>query len=106
MPYHTPHILVVDDDVLIRKALKLHLEVAGYQVSQASNGLEAVEAVEHCRPDIIILDIFMPEMDGFETLRRLNSRAARARSWRFPAADRWPIAISWAWRPSWAPTAC
>ena len=79
MPYHTPHILVVDDDVLIRKALKLHLEVAGYLVSQASNGLEAVEAVEHCRPDIIILDIFMPEMDGFETLRRLNSRAARAR---------------------------
>jgi DNA-binding response OmpR family regulator len=79
VPYHTPHILVVDDDVLIRKALKLHLEVAGYQVSQASNGLEAVQAVEQCRPDIIILDIFMPEMDGFETLRRLNSRAARAR---------------------------
>jgi len=78
VPYHTPHILVVDDDVLIRKALKLHLEVAGYQVSQASNGLEAVEAVERCRPDIIILDIFMPEMDGFETLRRLNSRVARA----------------------------
>ena len=79
MPYHTPHILVVDDDVLIRKALKLHLEVAGYQVSQAGNGLEAVAALEHCKPDIIILDIFMPDMDGFETLRRLNHRASRAK---------------------------
>lgn len=79
MSYHTPHILVVDDEVLIRKALKLHLEAAGYRVSLASNGLEAVACLERARPDIIILDIFMPEMDGFETLRRIKQPARRAR---------------------------
>jgi DNA-binding response OmpR family regulator len=79
VPYHTPCILVVDDDDLIRKTLKLHLEVAGYHVSQASNGLEAVAELENFKPDIIILDIFMPDMDGFETLRRLNHAARRAR---------------------------
>lgn len=77
--YHAPHILVVDDEVLIRKALKLHLEAAGYHVSLASNGLEAVACLEQARPDIIILDIFMPDMDGFETLRRINQPARRAR---------------------------
>jgi CheY-like chemotaxis protein len=77
--YHAAHVLVVDDDELIRKTLKLHLEAAGLHVSLASNGLEAVESVENGRPDIIILDLFMPEMDGFETLRRLNKSERRAR---------------------------
>jgi len=77
--YHAPYILVVDDEVLIRKALKLHLEAAGYRVSLASNGLEAVACLEQVKPDIIILDIFMPDMDGFETLRRINHPARRAR---------------------------
>src|SRR6516164_9694106 len=77
--YHAAHVLVVDDDELIRKKLKLHLEAAGLHVSLASNGLEAVASVENKRPDIIILDLFMPEMDGFETLRRLNQSDRRAR---------------------------
>jgi CheY-like chemotaxis protein len=77
--YHAAHVLVVDDDELIRKTLKLHLESAGLQVSLASNGLEAVACLEKERPDIIILDLFMPEMDGFETLRRLNQSPRRAR---------------------------
>ena len=79
MSYHAAHVLVVDDDELIRKTLKLHLEAAGLHVSLASNGLEAVASVENKRPDIIILDLFMPEMDGFETLRRLNQSDRRAR---------------------------
>ena len=77
--YHAAHVLVVDDDELIRQTLQLHLEASGLHVSLASNGLEAVASVERKRPDIIILDLFMPEMDGFETLRRLNQSARRAR---------------------------
>jgi DNA-binding response OmpR family regulator len=79
LSYHVAHVLVVDDDELIRNTLKLHLEAAGLHVSLASNGLEAVASMEHERPDIIILDLFMPEMDGFETLRRLKQSARRAR---------------------------
>jgi DNA-binding response OmpR family regulator len=77
--YQAAHVLVVDDDELIRKTLKLHLETAGLRVSLASNGVEAVASMERERPDIIILDLFMPEMDGFETLRRLNKFERRAR---------------------------
>jgi DNA-binding response OmpR family regulator len=73
------HILVVDDDALIRKALKFHLEAAGYCVSLASNGLEAVACLEQVMPDVLILDLFMPDMDGFETLRQVNHAARRAR---------------------------
>jgi DNA-binding response OmpR family regulator len=74
-----PHILVVDDDFLIREALKLHLEREGYRVSLASNGMEAVACLERAAPNVLILDLFMPEMDGFETLRRLHHVARRAR---------------------------
>jgi DNA-binding response OmpR family regulator len=88
--YHAAHVLVVDDDELIRKTLQLHLEAAGLHVSLASNGLEAVAFMENERPDIIILDLFMPEMDGFETLRRLNRSARRSRI----------LAISGAWTAS------
>jgi DNA-binding response OmpR family regulator len=74
-----PHILVVDDDFLIRNTLKLYLEREGYLVSLASNGMEAIKCLEQAAPDVLILDLFMPEMDGFETLRRLNHAARRAR---------------------------
>jgi two-component system response regulator MprA len=73
------HILVVDDDVLIRKTLKLYLESAGYRVSLASNGLQAVAGLDQVMPDVIILDLFMPDMDGFETLRQVNHAGRRAR---------------------------
>jgi CheY-like chemotaxis protein len=79
LSYHAARILVVDDDELIRETLKEHLESTGLYVSLASNGLEAVACMERERPDIIILDLFMPEMDGFETLHRLNQSARRAR---------------------------
>ncbi|HEX4117705.1 MAG TPA: response regulator [Rhizomicrobium sp.] len=73
------HILVVDDDVLIRKTLKLYLESAGHRVSLASNGLEAVAGLDQVMPDVIVLDLFMPDMDGFETLRQVNHAGRRAR---------------------------
>jgi len=74
-----PHILVVDDDFLVRKTVKLHLEREGYRVSLASNGIEAVACLERAAPNVLILDLFMPDMDGFEILRRLHHAARRAR---------------------------
>lgn len=65
-------ILIVDDDELQRELLVEYLEVAGYAVFEAGNGLEALERIGLLSPDLILLDVQMPELDGFETLRRLR----------------------------------
>src|SRR5262249_13960193 len=52
------------------------LKEKGYQISVATNGKQALEAVARLRPDLILLDVVMPEMDGFETCRRLKSSEA------------------------------
>ena len=62
-----PHILVVDDDVIMRDMARESLTKVGFSVSEAENGLRALESLEHLRPDIILLDVMMPEMDGFAT---------------------------------------
>ncbi|BBO69401.1 hypothetical protein DSCA_33310 [Desulfosarcina alkanivorans] len=62
-----PHVLVVDDDAIMRGVACESLENAGFLVSEAENGLRALEAVERHLPDIILLDVMMPEMDGFDT---------------------------------------
>lgn len=72
-------ILVVDDDPLILEVLKLYLERAGHVVMAAENGLEAVSCLSQATPDVIILDIFMPEMDGLETLRQVKRGAPAAK---------------------------
>jgi CheY-like chemotaxis protein len=71
-------ILVVDDEPMARDLLRLMLERAGFKISEASDGLDALEKVSHLRPDLIILDVMMPEMDGFEVCRALRSDAATA----------------------------
>jgi CheY-like chemotaxis protein len=65
-------VLVVDDDPLIQKILREPLERAGYYVKVASHGLEALQVVKDQRPDLIILDILMPMLDGFKTARLLK----------------------------------
>jgi DNA-binding response OmpR family regulator len=65
-------ILVVDDEDAIRSGLAAALKRARFQVIEASNGVEALSLVEKHRPDIIVLDILMPEMDGREVCRRLR----------------------------------
>lgn len=65
-------ILVVDDDPLIARLLKEPLERAGFTVKVASHGLEALQTVKERRPDLIILDILMPMLDGFKTARLLK----------------------------------
>ena len=65
-------ILAVDDEERILTFLKSKMKASGYDVITASNGKEALELVETQRPDMIVLDIMMPKMDGIETLRQLR----------------------------------
>ena len=66
-------ILIADDEPPILNFLNLKLENAGYDVLIANNGLEAFAQVEAQKPDLIVLDIMMPGMDGFETLKRIRT---------------------------------
>ncbi len=66
-------ILVVDDEDHIVMILKENLEFSGFTVNTASDGLEALEQVEKDKPDLIVLDIGMPRMDGWEVTRRLRA---------------------------------
>ena len=72
----TGRILVVDDTPANLQALAATLKEKGYQISVATNGKQALEAVTRIRPDLILLDVMMPEMDGFEACRRLKSTDA------------------------------
>ena len=65
-------ILVVDDELSIIKFLRATLQANGYEVLVAMNGAEALQTFEMELPDLMILDIMMPEMDGFEVCRRLR----------------------------------
>src|SRR6478672_9322330 len=69
-------ILVVDDTPANIQTLSATLKAKGYQVSVATGGRQALEAVERIRPDLILLDVMMPEVDGFETCRRLKASEA------------------------------
>lgn len=66
-------ILIADDEPDILEILSFHLEKEGYKVKKARNGLEALEKVEKHKPDLVILDIMMPEMDGIEVCKSLRN---------------------------------
>jgi two-component system KDP operon response regulator KdpE len=65
-------ILVVDDEPRMIGFIRMNLELEGHQVIEAHNGLEALEVVRTRLPDAVLLDVMMPELDGFETLRMLR----------------------------------
>lgn len=65
-------ILVVDDEALLVKGIRLNLQNEGYEVITGSNGAEAVLAAQTQEPDLIILDVMMPEMDGLEACTRIR----------------------------------
>lgn len=67
-------ILVVDDDLILRKVLQNSLEQKGYQVTSVGSGKDALASFNQDVPDIIVSDISMPEMDGFEFCRQLRSQ--------------------------------
>ncbi len=67
-----PIILIIDDEVQIRRMLRLSLDAHGYQVKEATTSQEGLDQVTLSRPDIIILDLGLPDQSGLETLRRLR----------------------------------
>jgi two-component system response regulator RegX3 len=71
------HILIVDDDVLMRRSLSISLERVGYAVSEAASGEEALQIAQAGSPDLVLLDIGLPGIDGLEVLRLLQIRMAR-----------------------------
>jgi two-component system KDP operon response regulator KdpE len=65
-------ILIVDDEPGLRELVRINLEHEGYSVLQAANGVECLSIVREEQPDLVILDVMMPEMDGWETCKRLR----------------------------------
>ncbi len=65
-------ILVVDDEPEMVKFMRMRLEASGYEVLEAYNGKEALEKAHKEKPDLVILDIMMPELDGFGVCRKLK----------------------------------
>jgi len=72
-------LLVIDDDAAVRSAFELALEDAPYEVELAATGREGLEKIGGGHPDLIYLDLKMPDMDGVETLRRLRGQGFRGR---------------------------
>ena len=66
------HIMIVDDDEEIRNLLRIRLEAEGFSVSMVEDGDKAVEAVQKQEPDLVIMDVMMPNLDGITTLKQMN----------------------------------
>lgn len=69
------HILLVDDDTLMRKSLTFGLERAGYRTTSAASAEAALQIAARIHPDLVILDINMPGMDGFQALEHFKRQA-------------------------------
>jgi DNA-binding response OmpR family regulator len=65
-------VLVVDDDPVVRRMLQLSFESEGFNVLTAADGLEGLERIRADRPDVVVLDIMMPKLDGMKVMRELN----------------------------------
>src|SRR5947209_7717073 len=96
------HVLVIDDDEGIRETLRMVLEIEGYEVLEAPNGAAALAVLERVQPAVILLDMRMPGMDGWEFARHYRARpgphapivvvtaAANAQQWATEVqADAW-----------------
>ena len=70
-----PSILVIDDNMMIRKFVKANLVARNYEVLLATNGIEAMAVFEKYKPNLLILDIVMPEMDGFTVCRLVREKS-------------------------------
>jgi two-component system, OmpR family, response regulator MprA len=68
-----PRVLVVDDDKAVRESLRRSLEFNGYEVSLAADGAEALARIASSDPDVVIMDVMMPRLDGIETTRALRT---------------------------------
>ena len=75
IPPHQVHILVVDDEEPLRNLLQISLQRQGYRVVTAPNGIEAIQVLQEQKVDLVLLDVMMPEMDGFTTCTELRKRS-------------------------------
>lgn len=66
------HILVVDDEERMVRFIRLNLEYDGFHVSEAFNGIQAIEKIRSVLPDLVLLDVMLPDIDGFEVLRMIR----------------------------------
>ncbi|BAN49324.1 two-component system response regulator RssB [Metapseudomonas resinovorans] len=75
---HNPSakLLIIDDDEVVRASLAAYLEDSGFSVRQASNGLQGLQVFEQDRPDLVICDLRMPQVDGLELIRRISELEA------------------------------
>ena len=65
-------ILIVDDEARMRRFMQMNLDLEGYRVIEAENGLEAIDRVRENLPDLVVMDVMMPQMDGFEALELIR----------------------------------
>ena|SRR5690242_1108625 len=77
MPPRSPRILLVDDEPGIRLTLGAVLSLKGYEVETAVDGMDAIERFTARRPDLVISDLRMPRMDGFELLRKIRELSTK-----------------------------
>ena len=68
-----PLILVADDEEDIKSVLEMFLDVAGYDVVSAYDGLDAIEKIKESKPDLVLMDIMMPLIDGIEVVRQMKA---------------------------------
>jgi len=73
-------ILIVEDEAPVARGIQFALQQEGYEVVVARTGTEGLSVATNQAPDLIVLDVRLPEMDGFEVLRRLRSAGSKARS--------------------------
>lgn len=71
----TSRVLVVDDEAAISDLVRAALSYEGYEVSQAATGMDAISQIESFRPQLVILDVMLPDVDGFEVVRRIRGQA-------------------------------
>jgi excisionase family DNA binding protein len=69
-----PAVLIVDDDERLREYVRVNLEMEGYTVHEAGSAEEGMEVLDELRPDLVLLDVMMPKVDGWEMLQRMHDR--------------------------------
>jgi excisionase family DNA binding protein len=73
-PKSGPLVLLVDDDEKVRELVRINLEFEGYAVREAGSAEEGLSAIEEAKPDLVLLDVMMPQTDGWEMLRKIQEQ--------------------------------